>query len=103
METLEILKEAIAQYAKNPPDELRPEQELAAIGVDSLTLMELVFHIEEKFDVRFPDDMPRPTTVGELTEIADKLRAGLPIATPAVAQAAVATADTPATGSNGGA
>ena len=38
------------------------------LGVDSLTMLLLSLATEEKFQVRFPDGAPAPTTVGEVCD-----------------------------------
>jgi acyl carrier protein len=43
--------------------------ELASLGVDSLTLLELMFEIEEKFGVRVDEQTPPPRSCGELAEL----------------------------------
>ena len=43
--------------------------ELAALGVDSLTLLELMFEIEEKFGVRVDERTPQLRNCGDLVEL----------------------------------
>ncbi|MBS1207774.1 MAG: acpP [Proteobacteria bacterium] len=74
MDTLELLREFIKRRVTNPPEEVNPESRLEDIGVDSLTLLDLMFDMEDKFGVRMPDDLPRPETVAELIEIFEKLK-----------------------------
>lgn len=52
--------------------------ELAALGVDSLSLLELVFEIEEKFDVKVDEDTPPPRSCGELVALIERLAAAKP-------------------------
>jgi acyl carrier protein len=52
------------------------EAELAGLGVDSLTLLELMFEIEEKFGVRLEEDTPPPRTCGELAALVERVAAG---------------------------
>ncbi|MEO8717212.1 MAG: acyl carrier protein [Burkholderiales bacterium] len=40
--------------------------ELASLGVDSLSLLELVFEIEERFGVKVDQDTPLPRSCGDL-------------------------------------
>jgi len=74
MDTLELLREFIKRRVANPPEEVTLESRLEEIGVDSLTLLDLMFDMEDKFGVRMPDDLPRPETVGELIAIFEKLK-----------------------------
>jgi acyl carrier protein len=79
MDTLQLLHEFLKRRVSNPPESISTDMRLEDIGVDSLTLLDLMFDMEDKFGVRMPDDLPRPETVGELIEIFEKLK---PAATP---------------------
>ncbi|GAB2897552.1 hypothetical protein GCM10027046_28900 [Uliginosibacterium flavum] len=74
MDTLELLREFIKRRVVNPPEEVTLESRLEEIGVDSLTLLDLMFDMEDKYGVRMPDDLPRPDTVGDLIAIFEKLK-----------------------------
>lgn len=52
--------------------------ELASFGVDSLALLELVFEIEEKFDVKVDEDTPPPRSCGDLVALIERLAASKP-------------------------
>lgn len=47
--------------------------ELAALGVDSLTLLEMMFEIEEKLGVNVGEDTPPPKTCGELAQLLERV------------------------------
>lgn len=73
-DTLQLLQEFIKRRVVNPPETITLESRLEEIGVDSLSLLDLMFDMEDKFGVRMPDDLPRPETVGELIAIFEKLK-----------------------------
>jgi acyl carrier protein len=50
--------------------------ELSSLGVDSLSLLELMFEIEEKFGVTVDRDAPPPRTCGELVALLERVAAG---------------------------
>lgn len=52
--------------------------ELASLGVDSLSLLELVFEIEERFGVKVDEDTPPPRSCGELVALIERLAAAKP-------------------------
>jgi acyl carrier protein len=52
--------------------------ELASVGVDSLSLLELMFEIEEKFDVKVDENTAPPRSCGELVALIEHLAAGRP-------------------------
>lgn len=41
---------------------------ITGLGIDSLSMMLLSLAVEEKFKMRFPDNAPVPTTVGEVCD-----------------------------------
>ena len=41
---------------------------ITGLGIDSLSMMLLSLAVEEKFKMRFPDNAPIPTTVGEVCD-----------------------------------
>lgn len=51
-----------------PPDKAQPEATLDGLGLDSLTLMEFVFAVEDRFDVRIPEDRLDPRQAGVTLE-----------------------------------
>ncbi|MGD9953642.1 MAG: acyl carrier protein [Burkholderiales bacterium] len=53
-----------------------PDAELAGLGVDSLTLLELMFEIEEKFGVKLAEDTPPPRSCGELAALVERVATG---------------------------
>jgi len=53
-----------------------PAAELVTLGVDSLTLLELMFEIEEKLGVDVGEDTPPPKTCGDLRQLLERVAAG---------------------------
>lgn len=49
--------------------------ELVSLGVDSLSLLELVFEIEEKFGVMLDERTAPPRNCGELAALVERLAA----------------------------
>lgn len=66
---------------------IQPNAELSALGLDSLSLMEFVFAIEDHFALRIPEDRldPRQTglTLADLCSALDDALAQRSAATPA--------------------
>lgn len=59
------------------PALLSPEAQLADIGLDSFSLIELIFLAEEEFSIRIPVENLTVTTVGEvIDEIAKRIQLG---------------------------
>jgi acyl carrier protein len=47
---------------------VQPEATLESLGLDSLALMEFVFAVEDRFDVRIPEDRLDPRQAGVTLE-----------------------------------
>ncbi len=75
MTTLEELRRYLEKRASIEPEKVTLDARLEDIGVDSLILIDLMFDLEDKFNVRIPDQDTdkRPTTVGELVALFDTL------------------------------
>ena len=82
------IRTALAQHLKRDIGTIRPQDRLREdLGLDSLAMIELLFKIEEHFDLEIPnEDLSRVTTVADVTAyVEEKLGAG---AAPAAAKAA---------------
>ena len=51
----------IAEQAMLDPDVIKPETTLDDLGLDSLALVEVIFGIEEAFDISIPFNANEPT------------------------------------------
>ena len=72
--TFDVLREVIAKDHGLAPETLRPETLLAELTMDSLALIELIFTLEDRFNVvanNVPADLP---TLGSVAEYIDGLR-----------------------------
>ena len=100
------IKTALAQHLKRDVGKVRPTDRLREdLGLDSLAMIELLFKIEEHFDLEIPnEDLSRIATVADATAyVEEKLGGGgqpksapAPAAAPAQAAPALAPAARPA-------
>ena len=76
MTTIEQLKGLIHQEYDIEPAAIEPNEPFASYNVDSLTLAELLFAIEDKFHVIVPDEaLSTVTNLRELATLLDGLLA----------------------------
>ena len=61
MDVQEKITEIIAEQAMVEPSEIQPDQSLEELGLDSLALVEVVFGIEEAFDISVPFNANDPS------------------------------------------
>jgi acyl carrier protein len=62
------IRTALAQHLKRDPSKIQLQHDLRKdLGLDSLAMIELLFKIEEAFDLEIPnDDLSKITTVGDV-------------------------------------
>ncbi|HZV93756.1 MAG TPA: acyl carrier protein [Caldimonas sp.] len=72
-QTLEAVAEVLAEKFGVEAARIRPEATLESLGLDSLTLMEFVFAVEDRFSVRIPEERLDPrqagVTLGHLSDL----------------------------------
>ena len=73
MNTYDRLVRIVASEFKLPPETLQPEARLDELGIDSLSVMELLFKIEDEFDIRVPNDELALVTLGDVVSYVDSL------------------------------
>lgn len=73
MNTYERLVEIVASEFKLPPETLQPEARLDELGIDSLSVMELLFKIEDEFSIRVPNDEAALVTLHDVVNYVDSL------------------------------
>ena len=69
---LEKVTEVIAKAVQCNIEDVTPETELAALGVDSLKTISLIFELEEAFDIEIPNEAI--TSIATVSDIMEKLR-----------------------------
>lgn len=67
MEIAETIRAIIAKQVNRPPEEITDETNLAAVGLDSLDLLEVIFEIESQFDIDLPYNANNPEELGLTT------------------------------------
>ena len=77
MSTLDTLRSIMSEEYRMDPARLEPGAKLDELGVDSLHLLELMFKIEDRFDLKLKDDIPRSlATVQDVVDYIDGQLAG---------------------------
>ena len=71
-EILERLRRVVPEKVDVAPELLRPDAQLADIGIDSFSLIELVFVAEEEFKVKIPFEGLKVKTVGDVIEVIER-------------------------------
>jgi acyl carrier protein len=75
------IKALIAEHFGIDPAKLTPETEIASFGIDSLAMIEFMFQMEEKFNIRMADSRAPLVTVADVVaEIGRAVREQQPAA-----------------------
>jgi acyl carrier protein len=90
MTTLERLEKILEERYKVPPDRITLDAPIDTLGLDSLGMTELLFFIEEEFEITLPYEPVSMRTVGEAVRYIDEVLATRPGAPRSVAAPTVA-------------
>ena len=71
-EILDRLKHVVIERVDVEPDQFVPEARLADIGIDSFSLIELVFVAEEEFGIKIPIEGLQVTTIGDVLAVIER-------------------------------
>lgn len=66
---LGLVTDAISRYIDLPPEGLQMSSVLKDIGVDSLTLAEMLFELEDRLGQPIPDQATPPVTVNDIVTL----------------------------------
>ena len=67
----------VKKFDLNPAD-IKTDSTLESLGLDSLSVIELLFDLEDEFGIKIPDDANnrvKPDSVGEVVTLLDSLLA----------------------------
>ena len=78
MESIELIRAFLKDRLDTDPEKVVPEAVLAELGVDSLTMLELIFEFEDQYKIDLPADTAPPKTVGEMIALMESVLAAQP-------------------------
>lgn len=67
--SLDLLRQVLAHFTDATPEQIVPEAELASLQVDSLTLAEMLFELEDRIGVPMAEPTERPQTVADVLRL----------------------------------
>ena len=73
MSSYAYIQKVLADKYAVAPDAIVPEAKLADLGLDSLSIAELMFDVAEKYNIDIPDDRANFNTLGEAVALVDEL------------------------------
>lgn len=66
---LDLLRQVLGHLTDATPEQIVPEAELASLQIDSLTLAEMLFALEDRLGVTVIEPTERPQTVADVLRL----------------------------------
>ena len=63
----------MAEQFELEQDKLAPDAELESLGLDSLSVIEFMFNIEDEFSIKLPDERVELKTIQDIANVVDRL------------------------------
>ena len=77
MDSLTLIRQVIQKYCDAPPEAIVPEATLDALNVDSLSLAEMLFALEDTLGTSIAEPTQRPQTVADLQTLIEPFMGAL--------------------------
>ena len=68
-----FLADVLSEKYEVDPDAISPEATLTELGLDSLTIVELLFDVEDEFGIEVPEERATFETLAEAAALVDEL------------------------------
>ena len=68
-----FLAQVLSEKYDVDPDAISPEATLTELGLDSLTIVELLFDVEDEFGIEVPEERATFQTLAEAAALVDEL------------------------------
>ena len=72
MNSYPTVAKLLAERLDLQPEAVTPDTELLSLGADSLTVIELIFDLEDEFDVKLGDERPNLLVVRDIADFIDR-------------------------------
>jgi acyl carrier protein len=69
----EFLSEQLVEKFDVDAEKISPESNLSDLGLDSLSIVELVFDVEDEYDVEISEEDANFASLGQAAELVEKL------------------------------
>lgn len=73
MNAYAFLAEVLSEKYNVDPEKISPEAALTELGLDSLTVVELLFDVEDEFGIEVPEERATFKTLAEAAALVDEL------------------------------
>ena len=73
MNSYDHIKQVLVERYDVKPEVMRPEATLTELGLDSLSIAELMFDVADQYHIDIPDERVQFETLGEAAALIDQL------------------------------
>ena len=73
MSTLQTIQRMMVEQFELKAENLTPDAQLEALGLDSLSVIEFMFNIEDEFHIKLPDERVEIKTIQDIASIVERL------------------------------
>jgi acyl carrier protein len=73
MSSLQTIQDMMVKQFALKPEDLTPEATLEGLGLDSLSVIEFTFNLEDELKIKFPDERVELKTLQDVVSLVDKL------------------------------
>lgn len=73
MSTLQTIQRMMAEQFELKEEVLVPDAQLESLGLDSLSVIEFMFNIEDEFKIKLPDERVELKTIQDIANVVDRL------------------------------
>ena len=73
MSAYSFIAKVLSEKYDVDPEAISPEATLTELGLDSLTIVELLFDVEDEFEIEVPEERATFKTVAEAAALVDEL------------------------------
>jgi len=63
----------MAEQFELKAEDLTPDAQLESLGLDSLSVIEFMFNIEDEFKIKLPDERVEIKTIQDIANIVDRM------------------------------
>ncbi len=73
MSSLQTIRDMMVKQFDLKPEDLTPDATLEGLGLDSLSVIEFTFNLEDELKIKFPEERVELKTLGDVVNLVDKL------------------------------
>ena len=73
MSSLQTIQRMMVEQFDLKAEDITREAQLESLGLDSLSVIEFMFNLEDEFKIKFPDERVEIKTIGDVADIVDKI------------------------------